>query len=642
MLEHLQRAILLAGNGKLAEAQAHCAKALLHSPNHFGVLHLSGVIACQLGQSQRGIELLNKAIGINPNVAEVHNDRGMALRGLRRWDEALASFDKAIALRPDYAVAHNNRGLTLHNLERLDDALACFDRTIKLWKDYADAHNNRGRVLQDLERFNEAIDSFDKAIQLNPDLADAHNHRGNALSQIKQLDEALASYDKAIELRPNFAEAYSNRGLTLKNLNQLAEAIGSYDRAIQLKPDFAQAYFNRANVLHKTKRFDEAIASYDKAIQLKPTFAEAYNNRGTILSELGRPKEAIASYDMAIQLKGDLAGSYSNRGAAFYELKRLNDALADFDTVIRLRKDQESAQAYCNRGNVLHKMGRLDEAIADYNKAIELNPNECSFYLSKFWTFERLKEPGLALDILREAERRFGDNEEVRFNLSRLADDPTPTSAPASHVLRLFDGYADTFESHLVERLQYKAPELIASCFLKHAPPRALDILDLGCGTGLMGSLLATRKRTMVGVDLTAKMIAKAKEKGIYDELHVAEIVAFLTTSFSWVDVGLAADALIYLGDLSPGLPAVRRVLVPSGLFAFSAERCAEGEYVLGESGRFSHSQDYIQRLATTTGFETLLTENAILRHQEGSAVEGFIAVLRSPQRLTGDDRQSN
>src|SRR5262245_8139692 len=478
MLEHLQRAILLAGNGKLAEAEADCAKGLLHSPNHFGALHLSGVIACQLGQSQRGIELLNKAIGINPNVAEVRNDRGMALRGLRRWDEALASFDKAIALRPDYAVAHNNRG--------------------------------------------------------------------------------------------------------------------------------------------------------------------------TILFELGRPKEAIASYDMAIQLKGDLAGAYSNRGAVFYELKRLNDALADFDTVIRLRKDhkaalhnraqagnektfqQETAQAYCNRGNVLHKMGRLDEAIADYNKAIELNPNECSFYLSKSWTFERLKEPGLALDILREAERRFGDNEEVRFNLSRLADDPTPTSAPASHVLRLFDGYADTFESHLVERLQYKAPELIASCFLKHAPPRPLDILDLGCGTGLMGSLLANRKRTMVGVDLSAKMIAKAKEKGIYDELHVADIVAFLTTRSRRFDVVLAADVFIYLGDLSPVVQAVRRVLVPSGLFAFSAERCADGEYVLGESGRFSHSQVYIQRLATTTGFETLLTENAILRHQEGSAVEGFIAVLRS------------
>jgi predicted TPR repeat methyltransferase len=465
--EHLQQAILLAGNAKLAEAQAHCAKALLLSPNHLGTLHLSGVIACQLGQSRHGIELLNRAIGINPDVAEVHNDRGMALRGVRSWDEALASFDKAIALKPDYAVAHYNRALMLH-----------------------------------------------------------HN--------------------------------------------------------------------------------------------------------------LGRLYDAIASYDMAIQLKGDLVGSYNNRAAAFYELRRWNDALADFDKVIQLKKDdktgplrQETAQAYCNRGNVLLKLGRLDGAIADYSKAIELNPNECSFYLFESLAFERLNEPGLALDVLREAQRRFGDNEEVPFHLARLADDPPPTSAPASHVARLFDGYADRFESHLVEGLQYRAPELIASCLLKHAAPRALDILDLGCGTGLMGALLATRKRAMVGVDLSGKMIAKAKKKGIYDELHVAEIVAFLTASHRRFDVVLAADVFIYLGDLSPVLPAVRRVLVASGLFAFSAERCAEGEYTLNKSGRYSHSEDYIRRVASTAGFETLCAEAAILRHEKGTPVEGFIAVLR-------------
>jgi tetratricopeptide (TPR) repeat protein len=81
-----------------------------------------------------------------------HNNRGNALRGLKRFDEALASLDRAIALRPNYAEAFNNRANVLRDLERFDEALESYERAIALKRDYAEALRNRASLLDDLER----------------------------------------------------------------------------------------------------------------------------------------------------------------------------------------------------------------------------------------------------------------------------------------------------------------------------------------------------------------------------------------------------------------------------------------------------------------------------------------------------------
>ena len=267
----LNQGMALHRQGKLADAERCYGEVLQQQPDHFDALHLLGVIAHQTRRTEQGVELIKRAIGLNPKVAAAHSNLGNALRDLKRPAEALASYDKAIALKPDYA----------------------------------EAHYNRGNALRELKRPAEALASYDKAIALKPDFAEAHNNRGNALRDLKRPAEALASYDRAIALKPDYAEAHSNRGNTLMNLKRPAEALASYDKAIALKPDFAEAHNNRGNALRELERPAEAIANYDKAIALKPDYAEAYNNRGNALRELKRPKEALASYEKAIALKPD-------------------------------------------------------------------------------------------------------------------------------------------------------------------------------------------------------------------------------------------------------------------------------------------------------------------------------------------------
>ena len=138
--------------GKLADAERSYGEVLQQQPDHFDALHLLGVIALQTRQTERAVELIRRAIGLNAKVAAAHSNLGNALLDLKRPEEALASYDKAIALKPDYAEAYYNRGDALRDLKRPAEALASYDRAIALKPDFAEAHNNRGNALMELRR----------------------------------------------------------------------------------------------------------------------------------------------------------------------------------------------------------------------------------------------------------------------------------------------------------------------------------------------------------------------------------------------------------------------------------------------------------------------------------------------------------
>ncbi len=271
--------VALHQRGKLAEAEEIYGEVLSQHPNHFDALHLLGVIALQTQQTERGIELIRRAIGQNAKVAGAHSNLANALMLVNRPEEALASYDRAIALSPDYAEAFNNRGNALLILKRPEDALASYDSAVALKPDYVEAYNNRGLALRSLKRAEDALASCDKAIALKPDYAEAHYNRGNALGDLHQPDAALVSYDQAIALKPDHAEAYYNRGNVLGDLERPEDALASYDWAIALKPDYAEVYNSRGNALVRLNRPKEALASYDTAMTLKPNYAEAYWNQ---------------------------------------------------------------------------------------------------------------------------------------------------------------------------------------------------------------------------------------------------------------------------------------------------------------------------------------------------------------------------
>jgi len=376
--------------GLLAQAQSAYEEILKLNPKHFHSLHLLGVIACQTQRYALGVELISRAIRVNPGVAEAYNNRGNALLDLKRLDEALINYNKAVALEPGYA----------------------------------EAHSNRANALKDLKRFDEALASYDKALALNPAIPETHYNRGNALSDLKRLDEAVASYDRALALNPDYAEACYNRGNALLGLKRLDEALASYDRALALDPGYVDAYYNRGNALLELKRPDAALASYDRVLALNPGDAKACYNRGNALLVLHRPAEALASYDMALALRPDYAEAHNNRGNALNEFKRLDEALASYDKALSF--DPGIAEAHTNRGNALADLKRLDEALASYAKVLELKPDYEFLRGTLLHTKMKLCDwQGLAESLeTYEADIRSGKKATTPFPALSLIDSP--------------------------------------------------------------------------------------------------------------------------------------------------------------------------------------------------------------------------
>jgi len=277
--EELTQAVALQLKGHTRQAQRIYDEILLREPRNFAALHLSGVIAIQTGDPQRAVDLIGRALAVDSRNAEAHCNRGAALGGLGRWDEALSSYARAIEINPGYAEAHLNRGNALHAMGHSEAALASFDQSIAIKPGFAQAHCNRGDLLHELRRLDQARLSYAHAIAAEPGHADALLGCGNVLKEMQQWDAAMACYDRAIAARPGFAEAHSNRGLLLHELGRYEAAIVSYALAIAAKPGFAAAHSHRGNALLQLNRVGEAIASYDRAIAISSGYAEVYFNR---------------------------------------------------------------------------------------------------------------------------------------------------------------------------------------------------------------------------------------------------------------------------------------------------------------------------------------------------------------------------
>jgi predicted TPR repeat methyltransferase len=220
--------------------------------------------------------------------------------------------------------------------------------------------------------------------------------------------------------------------------------------------------------------------------------------------------------------------------------------------------------------------------------------------------------------------------------LARLGGESLPAAAAPAYVARLFDQYAAGFDAHLVHALGYRAPALLRDavvelCADMNRPARFARALDLGCGTGLAGEAFRDCVDYLEGVDLSPGMIAQARDKGVYDALGVSEILKRLRAATERsLHLIIAADVLVYIGDVTPLFTQIRRVLAGGGLFAFTAESHDGEGYVLGNDTRFAHSRDYIAEIARRAGLSVLLLNPGSTRRNKGAAVCGLVGVMAS------------
>lgn len=285
-----------------------------------------------------------------------------------------------------------------------------------------------------------------------------------------------------------------------------------------------------------------------------------------------------------------------------------------------------------------HYAGSGDHAAAAelMQQALELAPGHLPFLaLLGDWQ-DKAGRAADAADTWRQMLRLdAGDRFGAQLKLACLGLTETPDAPPAAYVESLFDDFAPRFETSLVERLDYHAPQLLARAIADTLGPDGESIrhaVDLGCGTGLMGEHLRARASFLEGVDLSAGMLKRAEAKRIYDRLEKGDVAAAdcLGLEPGRADLAVAADVYIYLGDLAAAFALAGRLLEPGGLFAFTVEAHDGAEdYALRPSLRYAHSRDYLTRALAAAGFEVARLDRVFLRMDGAARIEGHLAVAR-------------
>jgi tetratricopeptide (TPR) repeat protein len=157
-------------------------------------------IYVMIGRQNDASELCNKTIELYPTSAYSWMNRGLALNGQSKYDEALKAINMSIELNSQNAAAWNDKGIALAGLGKIDEAIKAYDMSIELNSQNAAAWNNKGSVLAGLGKIDEAIEAINTAIELNSQNAAAWNNKGNALAGLGKSDEAIKAYHTAIQL----------------------------------------------------------------------------------------------------------------------------------------------------------------------------------------------------------------------------------------------------------------------------------------------------------------------------------------------------------------------------------------------------------------------------------------------------------
>jgi len=513
---------------------------------------------------------------------------------------------------------------------QLAPALECAQRALQLDGEDPDVLHLMGLISYAQGKPDAAIDYLRKAIESFPGEAEFHNNLGVVLRSRGDHESAGMEFQRAVELDGKNASAAYNLGTSRKAKGKFDEAEALFQKAVEAKADFAAAHCELGNVLAHRGKGEQALKSWQEAVRLDPKLAEAQLFLGYGLAQKGQFNEARQALQRSVDLvEAKDARAWWLLGSVLYAQGQESDAVEKFQRALAiepnaLRANLGLAQIELTRGNA-----KFASELA--RRAARAWPESSDAYYMLGLALEQLGNKNEAGTCYRAAIRLRPDSEQLKYILAAISPQrDAPAAAPRDYLATLFGQYAQTFDSHLVQKLHYRVPEQLLEAVTQVQANGPADILDLGCGTVLVGEVFKPMARSLVGVDLVPEMLAHARERNVYTGLAEQEIAEFLRTCQRQFDIVAAADVFIYIGELAEIFRHVARVLRPGGLFVFSLESM-EGDdgYRLQGSRRYAHSLGYIRKLAAENGLAEAVVNRQVLRKENEMDIEGWVVVLR-------------
>jgi predicted TPR repeat methyltransferase len=409
----------------------------------------------------------------------------------------------------------------------------------------------------------------------------------------------------------------------------MAERI--YRAILTAVPDHVDSLHFLGLLLHQGGASSLGVELIRRAVALRPDYVDALSNLGNVLCAMGRPAEAAEVWRRVVALAPH-PQAYNNLGVLLKGEGRCEEAAAALRRAIDL--DPGRGDAHFNLGNVLMLLGRADEARSEYRRAVELDPGFIGAQEALARTLVQSGRCEEAREVFEMLLAASPGNPIAHHVLAALTGRDVPDRASDEYVVQAFDSFAETFE-HVLTTLGYRAPEVLSAAAAAVLEDRAgsLDVLDAGCGTGLCGPLLRPLARRLTGVDLSAEMLARAQARGLYDELVRAELTGYLGDHAGGFDLIVAADTLIYFGDLAPVLSAAAGALRGDGVLAFNLEDGGEAigasGFRLQPNGRYEHGEEAVRHRLDEAGFGQVTIRRDALRREWDRMLTGLFVLAR-------------
>ena len=344
------------------------------------------------------------------------------------------------------------------------------------------------------------------------------------------------------------------------------------------------------------------------------------------LLESGKMDQAAQLVATIVQAEPDHLGAIKLMGHMAMQTGSTEMAISCFTRAQALAP--KAPEVLLDLGNALIAGNRPAEAVSALKKALLARPNDGAIYRS---LGQAQLDAGHRADALKSFRKTLAILPYDQFAghfVTALSGEGNKQGA--SYVADLFDKYADKFDEHLTGSLEYRVPQAVRDLVADRAPFAA--VLDLGCGTGLVGVELKDMAKAIDGTDIAPLMTRKTEERGIYRHVRTGDTVTLLANDPALAgpyDLVTAGDVFVYVGPLEATFAAVAKVIAPKGFFAFSVETGSDDGVMLRSSGRFAHSSAYIHGLAATYAFSVVTERPTILRQERNEPIQGTLYLLQ-------------
>ena len=349
---------------------------------------------------------------------------------------------------------------------------------------------------------------------------------------------------------------------------------------------------------YRIGHLEQAASLIARAIAADPQVPSFHYNLAIVRKAQGKLPEAAASYARAIALKPDHADAHNNLGNIWKALGERDKARVSFEQALQLKPG--NIDTHYNMGTLCSEAGEREDAARHFRHCLESDPQ---------------------------------DTRGAAMLLAHLGLGEAPQRMSEAQLHNIYDVRAQFWD-----RERYFAHQLVAGAIQQHASLPPIDILDIGCGTGLVGALVRSLAARLDGVDLSPAMLEKARAKQLYDRLDEVDLVSVMDQRAASYDAIVAAATLIHFGELGAIFHAAATASRKDGLFVFTvfpnetddADFAVAASARLAQSGCFRHSAGYVERLARESGFAVVALEQVVHEQdQDGNPVPGLLAILR-------------